>query len=74
MELVATHIHEQFPLLNRKVRGKQLVYLDNAATTQKPQRVIDSLVNYYTQWNSNIHRGAHFLANGATEMLSLIHI
>lgn len=61
-------LRKQFPILNREVRGKQLVYLDNAATTQKPQRVIDALVNYYTQWNANIHRGAHFLANGATEM------
>lgn len=56
-----------FPILKQTVNNKPLVYLDNAATTQKPQQVIDSLVNYYTTTNSNIHRGAHFLANKATE-------
>lgn len=56
-----------FPILGEKVHGKPLVYLDNAATTQKPQVVIDAIANYYTHYNSNIHRGAHFLANKATE-------
>ncbi len=59
-------IRAQFPLLQREIDGKPLVYLDNAATTQKPQVVIDALVNYYTQYNSNVHRGAHHLADEAT--------
>ncbi len=59
-------IRKQFPILNRKVKGKQLVYLDNAATSQKPKVVIDALVNYYTGYNSNIHRGIHTLAEEAT--------
>lgn len=60
-------LRNQFPTLNQKVHGRPLVYLDNAATTQKPQRVIDSVTEYYTKWNANIHRGAHFLANASTE-------
>src|SRR5882672_8004844 len=59
-------IRKQFPILNRKVKGKTLVYLDNAATSQKPQAVIDALVNYYTEYNANIHRGIHTLAEEAT--------
>ncbi len=59
-------IREQFPILDEKVNGKPLVYLDNAATTQKPSMVIDELVNYYTGFNSNIHRGIHTLAEKAT--------
>lgn len=59
-------IRKQFPVLNRKVKGKPLVYLDNAATTQKPQVVIDALVNYYSGYNANIHRGIHTLAEEAT--------
>jgi cysteine desulfurase/selenocysteine lyase len=60
-------LRNQFPTLNQTVHGRPLVYLDNAATTQKPQRVIDSVTEYYTKWNANIHRGAHFLANASTE-------
>ncbi len=60
-------IRQQFPILSREVDGKPLVYLDNAATTQKPQCVIDSIVDYYTQCNSNVHRGAHRLADEATQ-------
>lgn len=56
-----------FPILDTKVYGKRLVYLDNAATTQKPQQVIDTLTNYYLTLNSNIHRGTHYLATLATE-------
>lgn len=56
-----------FPILNTQVYNRQLVYLDNAATTQKPQAVIDTLTNYYLTLNSNIHRGAHYLAAAATE-------
>ena len=59
-------IRAQFPLLSRQLDGSPLVYLDNAATTQKPQCVIDALVDYYTSCNSNVHRGAHQLADEAT--------
>src|SRR5688572_27195297 len=59
-------IRQQFPILNREVKGRPLVYFDNAATSQKPQAVIDALVNYYTNYNANIHRGIHTLAEEAT--------
>jgi cysteine desulfurase/selenocysteine lyase len=59
-------IRRQFPILNREVKGKPLVYFDNAATSQKPQVVIDALTNYYTGYNANIHRGIHTLAEEAT--------
>src|SRR5215213_9518991 len=59
-------IRQHFPVLSRQVKGKPLVYFDNAATTQKPQVVIDALVNYYTGYNANIHRGIHTLAEEAT--------
>jgi cysteine desulfurase / selenocysteine lyase len=59
-------IRRQFPILNREVKGKPLVYFDNAATAQKPQAVIDALVNYYSSFNANIHRGIHTLAEEAT--------
>lgn len=61
------NIRSQFPILDQTVYGKPLVYLDNAATTQKPTRVIETLSNYYLTLNSNIHRGAHYLAAQATE-------
>lgn len=56
-----------FPILDQKVNDKPLVYLDSAATSQKPQVVIDALTSYYTQINSNVHRGAHTLASQATD-------
>ncbi len=59
-------VRSQFPILHRKVKGKELVYLDNAATTQKPQQVIDALSGYYSGYNANIHRGIHTLADEAT--------
>src|SRR6185436_6718638 len=59
-------IRNQFPVLNREVKGRPLLYFDNAATSQKPQAVIDALVNYYTNYNANIHRGIHTLAEEAT--------
>ncbi len=59
-------IRQDFPILQQQVNGNPLVYLDNGATTQKPQAVIDSLVYYYTHDNSNVHRGAHTLADRAT--------
>ena len=64
--LDVTRIRQDFPILQRQVHGKPLVYLDNAATTQKPRQVIDALVNYYTRYNANIHRGIHALAEEAT--------
>lgn len=64
-------IRQQFPVLNREVKGKPLVYFDNAATTQKPQSVIDVLVDYYNGYNANIHRGIHTLAEEATAAFEL---
>jgi cysteine desulfurase/selenocysteine lyase len=60
-------IREDFPILRRQVRGRRLTYLDNAATTQKPQAVIDALAGYYSGFNANIHRGVHLLSELATE-------
>ena len=60
-------IRRDFPILGRQVRGKPLVYLDNAATSQKPQTVIDALTRYYSTENSNIHRGVHYLSEQATQ-------
>ena len=61
-----TSIRKQFPILTQEVNGYPLTYLDNAATTQKPQRVINALNSYYSSYNSNIHRGVHTLAEQAT--------
>ena len=60
-------IREDFPILHQEVNGKPLVYLDNAATSQKPKSVIDSIEKYYRGYNSNIHRGVHTLSENATE-------
>src|SRR6187549_3517201 len=60
-------IRRDFPLLQRHVHGRPLVYLDNAATTQKPQQVIDRLVRFYSSENANIHRGVHLLSVEATD-------
>ncbi|HEY3430824.1 MAG TPA: cysteine desulfurase [Cyclobacteriaceae bacterium] len=60
-------IREQFPVLHQKVNGRDLVYFDNAATSQKPTVVIDALVDYYKNYNANIHRGIHTLAEKATK-------
>lgn len=65
--LKINNIRSQFPILHQEVNGKPLVYFDNAATTQKPQRVIDALNKYYTTDNANIHRAAHTLAARSTE-------
>ena len=59
-------IRQDFPILHQQVNGHPLVYLDNAATTQKPNAVIDAIANYYREDNSNVHRGAHTLADRAT--------
>ena len=58
---------EDFPILNEQVHGRQLVYLDNAATTQKPQLVIDAIAEAYGKWNANVHRGVHHLSQVATQ-------
>jgi cysteine desulfurase/selenocysteine lyase len=60
-------VRQDFPILGEKVRGKPLVYLDNAATTQKPEVVIETLEKYYRTENANIHRGIHFLSERATQ-------
>jgi cysteine desulfurase / selenocysteine lyase len=59
-------LRKQFPILQRDLKGKPLVYFDNAATSQKPRVVIDALVDYYSHYNANIHRGIHTLAEEAT--------
>jgi cysteine desulfurase/selenocysteine lyase len=66
-QLSIQKIRQDFPILHQKVNGHDLVYFDNAATSQKPKQVIQAITNYYEQYNSNIHRGAHHLANYATE-------
>jgi len=60
-------IRKDFPVLSREVKGKRLVYLDNAATSQKPRQVIQALVEYYERYNSNVHRAVHTLGQEATE-------
>jgi len=60
-------VREDFPILHERVHGRPLVYLDNAATTQKPRVVTDALVRYYTETNSNVHRGVHLLSERATQ-------
>src|SRR5690349_24875452 len=60
-------LRAEFPVLHQQVNGRDLVYFDNAATNQKPKKVIDALVDYYTGYNANIHRGIHTLAEKATK-------
>jgi cysteine desulfurase/selenocysteine lyase len=60
-------VRADFPILRRQIRGRRLAYLDNAATTQKPQVVLDALMGYYTTSNANVHRGVHLLSELATE-------
>lgn len=66
VKLDVESIRKDFPILSQKIYGKPLVYLDNAATSQKPQVVIDALVNYYSTYNANIHRGVHYLSQTAS--------
>ena len=61
-------IRKEFPILERKIYGKPLVYMDNAATSQKPISVIKAIDDYYKKSNSNVHRGVHFLSNEATDL------
>src|ERR1700746_4145123 len=67
LEFDVDKVRGDFPILRQMVRGKALVYLDNAATSQKPQVVIDAISRYYERDNANIHRGVHFLSEHATE-------
>ena len=62
-----TEIRKDFPILHRQVNGQPLVYLDNAATSQTPRQVIDTIVDYYSRYNANIHRGVHTLSQEATD-------
>src|SRR5437899_12707536 len=66
LALDVAKIREDFPILHRQVDGRTIAYLDNAATTQKPKQVIDTLVNYYTNYNANIHRGIYRISEEAT--------
>jgi len=65
--LDVARVRADFPILQRLARGKPLVYLDNAATTQKPHVVIDAITRYYTEYNANVHRGVHELSEVASE-------
>src|SRR3990167_11348245 len=60
-------IRKDFPILARRINGKPLVYLDNAATSQKPKQVIEAIADYYRKHNANVHRGIHTLSVEATE-------
>ena len=62
-----SRVRDDFPILSRKVHGKPLVYLDNAATTQKPRAVIAAVRHYYCTSNANVHRGVHALSDRATQ-------
>ena len=64
--LDAHNIYQDFPILDQIINDEPLVYLDNAATTQKPQQVLDILNDYYHKTNANVHRGVHTLAERAT--------
>lgn len=65
--LNVSNIRKDFPILNREINGKPLVYFDNAATSQTPKQVIDVIVEYYSKYNANIHRGVHTLSQEATD-------
>src|SRR3989344_3930662 len=66
-------IRKDFPILKVKVHGKPLIYLDNAATSQKPRQVIDAMSHYYENYNANTHRGIHKLGEEATEAYEKSH-
>ena len=67
MSLDSNKLRQDFPILSEKIYGKPLVYFDNAATTQTPTQVTDLMVEYYNKYNSNIHRGVHYLSNKSTD-------
>ena len=64
---IADKVRKDFPILHQEIHGKPLIYFDSAATSQKPQQVLDTLLNYYQKDNANVHRGAHTLSNRATD-------
>ena len=66
-------IRKDFPILNRRVKGRRLVYLDNAATSQKPVQVINAVKEYYEKYNANVHRGFHTLSQEASELYEKAH-
>lgn len=84
MQLDIEQIRKQYPILNREIEGNKLVYLDNAATSQTPQCVVDAITDMYFNHKANVHRGVHTLSQEATDRveharervraLSLIHI
>jgi len=65
-------IRQQFPILNQQIHGRPLVYLDNAATAQKPMAVIDAISDYYMNYNANVHRGVHTLSQRATDAMEAV--
>lgn len=65
--MISSQIREQFPILNQKINGHPLVYLDSAATSQKPRQVIEAVKSYYEWDNANVHRGVHTLGSRATD-------
>ncbi|MEQ1519328.1 MAG: aminotransferase class V-fold PLP-dependent enzyme, partial [Usitatibacteraceae bacterium] len=67
MTFDVSKIRADFPILSREVYGKPLVYLDNAASAQKPKVVLDAMLKSMTEENANVHRGLHFLSNAATQ-------
>lgn len=69
MNTKLSDIRSQFPILNREVNGNSLIYMDNAATSQKPQMVLDGIENYYGKFNANVHRGIHTISQEATIMM-----
>ena len=64
-------VRKDFPILSREMHGKPLIYLDSAATTQKPQCVLDAMAEYYVSSNANVHRGVHLLSMEATDAFEL---
>ena len=72
-KLDAKNIRKDFPIFRRKINSKPLVYLDSAATTQKPVQVIDAIKDYYESHNANIHRGVHTLSEEASDMYDQAH-
>ncbi|WP_298756017.1 cysteine desulfurase [uncultured Psychroserpens sp.] len=67
-------IRKDFPILNREINGKPLIYFDNAATSQTPKQVIDVIVDYYSNYNANIHRGVHTLSQEATDLYEVARL
>ncbi|NND78147.1 MAG: cysteine desulfurase [Flavobacteriales bacterium] len=74
MGISIKYIRDRFPILDQEVNGHPLVYFDNAATTQKPIQVIDAISDFYKEYNSNVHRGVHFLSNKATDAVELVRV